>query len=152
MYHSSNLDADHLSETELNYQYLDHILFNRDIYHEFWFEPLKNSKPTGQFRLVGVILHKGDYYHRPNSTHNHDCKGDFMTIMYKRGKEWLKYHRAQVSIVDIEEATNPQYWGKPGQWTPMLMLYQEINMRNIQVQPPSEPRRDRTRTHRRGGG
>jgi len=30
-----------------------------------------------------------------------------MTIMYKHGKEWVKYHRAEVEIVDIDEATNP---------------------------------------------
>jgi hypothetical protein len=71
-----------------------------------------------------------------------------MTIVYKRGKEWLKYHRAEVEVVSIEEATNPEYWGREGGWTPMLLMYKEIYMRNIQVEPPNEPRRDRT-TRRR---
>jgi hypothetical protein len=35
-----------------------------------------------------------------------------MTIVYKRGREWTKYHRAEVEVVDIDEATNPEYWGK----------------------------------------
>jgi hypothetical protein len=30
-----------------------------------------------------------------------------MTIVYKRGKEWIKYHRAEVEVVDIDEATSP---------------------------------------------
>lgn len=73
-----------------------------------------------------------------------------MTIVYKRGKEWTKYHRAEVQTVDIDEATNPEYWGKKGGWTPMLMMYKQIYMRNIQVEQPNEPRRDRaTRTRRR---
>lgn len=72
-----------------------------------------------------------------------------MTIVYKRGKEWIKYHRAEVEIVNIDEATNPAYWGVEGGWTPMLLMYKEIYMRNIQVEPPNEPRRDRTtRRHR----
>ena len=75
-----------------------------------------------------------------------------MTFMYKRGRDWIRYHRAEVTIVDIDEATKPEYWGKEGEGTPMLLMYEEINMRNIQVEPPSETRRDRTRTHRRGGG
>jgi hypothetical protein len=53
-----------------------------------------------------VVLHKGDFYHRPKEEHKHNCKGDFMTIMYKKGKEWVKYYRATVEIVDIDEATN----------------------------------------------
>lgn len=60
---------------------------------------------------MGVVFHKGDYYHRPNSEHNHDCKGDYMTVLYKRGREWIKYHRAEVTVVDIEEACNFDYWG-----------------------------------------
>lgn len=133
---------------EIKYHFLDHILFMKDIYHEFWFETIKNSKPTGEYRLVGVVLHRGHYYHRPNECHKHNCKGDFMTIVYKRGKEWTKYHRAEVEVVDIDEATSPEYWGKEGGWTPMLLMYKEIYMRNIQVEPPNEPRRDRT-TRRR---
>lgn len=86
MYPPCHVDADLLSEAELNYQYLDNILFSRDIYHEFWFEHLKNSKPTGEYRLVGVILQKGGFYHRPNNNHVHKCKGDFMTFMYRKGK------------------------------------------------------------------
>jgi hypothetical protein len=54
--------------------------------------------------------------------------------------------------VDIEEATNPEYWGKEDGWTPVLLMYREIYMRNIQVELPNEPRRDRTTTRRRGGG
>jgi hypothetical protein len=108
MYRWDYVDADQLSEAEMNYQYLDHILFSRDIYHEFWFEPLKNAKPTGEFRLV---LHKGNYYHRPIESHKHNCRGDFMTFMYRRGKEWLRYYRGDVTLVDIDEATNSKYWG-----------------------------------------
>ena len=75
--------------------------------------------------------------------------------MYSKGREWLRYRRAQVDRVDIDEVTDPDYWGKEGQWTPVLLLYEEINMRNIQVEAPSEGRKQRTRTHRthrRGGG
>ena len=25
----------------------------------------------------------------------HNCKGDLMTLVYRRGKEWLKYHHAE---------------------------------------------------------
>lgn len=32
----------------------------------------------------------------------------------------------------------------------MLLMYKDIYMRNIEVEPPSEPRRDRTTTRRRG--
>ena len=74
--------------------------------------------------MVGIILHKGDYYHRPNADHKHNCRGDFMTFMYKRGRDWIRYHRAEVTIVDIDEATKPEYWGKEGEWTPMLLMYE----------------------------
>jgi hypothetical protein len=46
-----------------------------------------------------------------------------MTLVYRRGKEWLKYHHADVEIVEIDEATNPEYWGKEDGWTPMLLMY-----------------------------
>lgn len=86
--------------------FLDYILFTRDIYHEFWFEPIKNSKPTGEYRLVGMVMHKGDYYHRPNKDHNHPnnqtCKGDLMTFVYKRGRKWVNYNHADVHYVDVD--------------------------------------------------
>lgn len=49
--------------------YFDYRLFDLDIFHEYYFEALKGSKPTGEYRLVGIILHKGDYFHIPNAKH-----------------------------------------------------------------------------------
>ena len=98
---------------------------------------MKNAKPTGEYRLIGLVFHKGHFYHRPNPDHPHNCRGDFMTIVYRRGKEWLKYHRASVEVVDIEEATSPEHWGKENGWTPVLLMYRDIYMRNIQVELPN---------------
>ena len=33
-----------MSEEEVKYQFLDFILYKRNIYHEFCFEPIKNAK------------------------------------------------------------------------------------------------------------
>jgi len=30
-----------------------------------------------------------------------------MAIVYKRGREWVKYHGAEVEIVDINDPTSP---------------------------------------------
>jgi len=27
---------------------------------------VKGAKPTGEYRLMGLVLHKGDYYHHLN--------------------------------------------------------------------------------------
>jgi hypothetical protein len=55
--------------------FFDHILYEMGIFHNFFFEPIKNAKPTGEYRLIGMVLHKGDYYHHPDPAHKHDCKG-----------------------------------------------------------------------------
>jgi hypothetical protein len=91
-----------MDEDEIKYLFFDNILFNQNIFHEFFFEPIKNSKPTGDYRIVGAVYHRGDYYHRRKEGHKHNCKGEFMTIVYKKAKKWIKYHQANVEIVDIE--------------------------------------------------
>ena len=74
-----------------------------------------------------MVMHKGHYYHRPDSNHNHPdkqtCKGDYMTFLYKRGRKWLRFYHADVSIVDVDEVMNSKYWGKEGEWTPVLLMY-----------------------------
>ena len=146
-----SVDVGDMSDEEVKYEFLDFILYKRNIYHEFWFEPLKNAKPTGEYRLTGVVFHKGLYYHRPDESHDHpgDCRGDFMVIVYKRGQQWVRYHGAEVEIVDIAEATSPEHWGRADGWTPMLLMYREIYMRNIQVEPVNESRRDHRHPTRR---
>lgn len=102
---------------------------------------------------MGVVFQKGLYYHRPDPSHRHEngqeCRGDFMAIVYRHGQEWVKYHGAEVEIVDIHAATSPEHWGENDGWTPVLMMYREIFMRNIQVEPVNEPRKDRHTTRRR---
>lgn len=45
-----------------------------------------------------------------------------MVFSYKRGDEWLKFHDAEVEIVDLNEVLHEKYWGG-GEWTPVLGLY-----------------------------
>ena len=59
----------------MRYMFCDHLLYEMNIFHEFFFEPVKNAKQTGEYRLIGIVLHKGDYYHHPEESHKHDCKG-----------------------------------------------------------------------------
>lgn len=106
MYSYPYLDQNQYSDVEQKYLFFDSLLFSMDIYHEFFFEPIKNAKPTGEYRLTGLVLHRGDYYHRPDPSHNHNCKGEFMTIVYKRGKDWLKYVKGNVEVVTIDDATS----------------------------------------------
>lgn len=62
-----------------------------------------------------------------------------MTMVYDRGTRWLKFHRANVQVIDIEEATNEKYWGgKEGEWTPVLFMYRQIRMKHLQVEPQTK--------------
>lgn len=45
-----------------------------------------------------------------------------MIMVYKQGKDWLKFHDAEVSKVDLEEVLHEKYWGG-GEWTPALCMY-----------------------------
>ena len=56
-----------------------------------------------------------------------------MTLIYKKHRKWLQYNGAEVKLVDVEDVVTPNHWGKEGDWTPVLMMYKEIYMRNIQV-------------------
>lgn len=89
--------------------YFDEKLFTHDIFHEYYFDQLKGSKHTGEYRLIGVVFHKGKYYHHPDpshkvETHGHnkdECRGQFMVMVYKQGTEWLKFYDAQIEKVDL---------------------------------------------------
>ena len=60
------LNLSDYSETELNYMYFDNkTLFKHDIFHEYYFEQLKGSKQTGEYRITAMAFHKGEYYHHP---------------------------------------------------------------------------------------
>lgn len=112
-----------MTDVEIKYRFFDHILYEMGIFHNFFFEPIKNAKPTGEYRLIGIVLHKGDYYHHPEEAHGHGCKGEFMTLVYNNGRRWIKYKKAEVEYIDVEEAMNEKYWGKEGEWTPVLFMY-----------------------------
>jgi hypothetical protein len=45
------------------------------------------SKPTGEYRLMGLILHKGDYYHHKDECDNiqHKNKSDCIGRFYDNG-------------------------------------------------------------------
>ena len=45
-------------------------LFKYDIFHEYYFSKLKGAKQTGEYRIMGLVLHKGDYYHHRDPSHN----------------------------------------------------------------------------------
>lgn len=49
-----------------------------------------------------MVLHKGDYYHHPDSSHKHDCKGEFMTFVYSNNRKWIKYKKAEVEYIDVD--------------------------------------------------
>jgi hypothetical protein len=129
----NSLDINEMDDNEVKYQYLDHKLYKNNIFHEFFFQTLKNAKPTGEYRIIGVILHKGDYYHHPDESHKHDCRGEFQVIIYKKHRTWIKIHKANVEYVDVDEVTNSKYWGKEGDWTPVLFMYREIKMKNVKI-------------------
>lgn len=101
-------DIEEMSDIEIKYRFFDHILYEMGIFHNFFFEPIKNAKPTGEYRLIGIVLHKGDYYHIPDSSHKHefkqDCRGEFMTLVYHNNRSWIKYRKAEVEYIDVEEA------------------------------------------------
>ena len=50
---------------------------------------------------MGVIFHKGDYYHEITEEHNMEdhkhtpdqCKGETMAIVYKKNRTWIKFLR-----------------------------------------------------------
>ncbi len=52
-----------MTEYEIKYNFFDRILYEQGIFHNFFYEPIKNSKPTGEYRLTGMVMHRGDYYH-----------------------------------------------------------------------------------------
>lgn len=89
-------DIEDMSDIEIKYRFFDHILYEMGIFHNFFFEPIKNAKPTGEYRLIGMVLHKGDYYHQPDTSNKHDCQGEFMTVVYSNNRKWIKYRKAEV--------------------------------------------------------
>ena len=60
---------------------------------------------------MGVIFHKGDYYHEPNDEHTMEkhghtkdqCKGKLMTVVYKKNNIWLKFVEENVYEIKIQE-------------------------------------------------
>lgn len=60
-----------------------------------------------------------------------------MVMVYKRGEEWLKFHDAEVEKVDLNEVLHKKYWGG-GEWTPVLGLYREIMIKNIEIEVPDK--------------
>lgn len=111
-----------------------------DIFDEFYFQPEPKLKPTGEFRLMGVIFHKGDYYHEITEQHNKEehnhtpdeCKGETMTIVYKKNRVWLKFLRENAYEISLEEVqdliflkTKEAKSKDPSkeQWTPSMLLY-----------------------------
>lgn len=110
MYKKCGVDFDsEFTDNEKKYMYFDSKLFEHDIFHEYYFDQLKGSKQTGEYRIVGVVFHSGKYYHHPDSSHKevykHDkkeCRGEFMVMVYKQGKEWLKFTDANVERVTLK--------------------------------------------------
>ena len=131
-----------MTENQVKYQFLDSALYKSNLYDQYYFGNLKGSKETGEYKLIGMILHKGMYYHNKTEEHkekNHDCLGEFMTIVHKQGRKWLKFHKANVEEIDVDQATSMEYWGGKDKdlntaWTPALMLYREIKIKNIQLE------------------
>ena len=50
-------------------------LLKYDIFHEYYFELLKGSKQTGEYRITAMVFHKGKYYHHPVETHTKEEHG-----------------------------------------------------------------------------
>lgn len=73
-YKDINIEKEY-TENELKYMYFDSKLFTHDIFHEYYFDQLKGAKQTGEYRIVGVVFHKGNYYHHPDPTHKKDTDG-----------------------------------------------------------------------------
>jgi hypothetical protein len=124
--------------------YFDSKLFQHDIFHEYYFDQLKGSKQTGEYRIIGVVFHRGNYYHHADSSHKElyghsksECRGEFMVMVYRQGDQWLKFHDAKVERVDLAEVLHDKYWGG-GEWTPTLCLYREIYIKNIEIEVPDE--------------
>ena len=65
---------DDVNIMEGKYNYFDRKLYgdNNDesVFDEYYFQhPLKGSKQTGEYRLIGCVYHKGKYYHHPDPKH-----------------------------------------------------------------------------------
>lgn len=89
---------------------------------------------------MGVVYHRGRYYHHPDPTHTveihghtkEECRGEFIVMVYRRGREWLKFDDGEIEKVEIEEVLDWRYWGG-GEWTPVLCLYREISIKNVEI-------------------
>ena len=66
------------------------------------------------------------------SQYIHNCRGEFQTIVYRRGREWLKIFGSEITKTTIHEAMDRDKWGD-GEWTPLLLLYKQISF------PPLKP-------------
>lgn len=47
VYIFSILDIEEMSDVQVRYMFFDKILYDMGIFHNFFFEPIKNAKPTG---------------------------------------------------------------------------------------------------------
>lgn len=74
-----------------------------------------------------------------------------MTIVYKKGREWVKYYQANVEIIDVDVATSQEFWGKEGGWTPMLLMYKEINMKTVAIEPPRDLKKLKQERNKKAG-
>lgn len=53
-------NLDDYTRNELCYMFFDNKkLFKHDIFDEYYFKPLKNTKQTGEYRINGVVFHRG---------------------------------------------------------------------------------------------
>ena len=101
-----------MTDNQIRYQFLDQVLYEKGLYDQYYFGNLKGSKETGEYKLVGMILHRGVYYHNKTEEHkNHNCLGQFMTVVHKEGRKWLKFHKANVEEMDVDDVTSTEYWG-----------------------------------------
>lgn len=66
-----------------------------------------------------------------------ECRGEFMVMVYRKGEEWLKFHDAEIEVVKMDDVLDEKYWGG-GEWTPVLILYKEIWIKNIEIDIPDE--------------
>ena len=57
---TKGVDLKDYTAIELNYMYFEYkTLFKHDIFHEYYFEQLRGSKQTGEYRLSAMVFHKG---------------------------------------------------------------------------------------------
>ena len=90
---------------------------------------------------MGIVFHQGDFYHEPDEKHifkkeddhyKEECRGELMTVVYKKNNIWLKFLHESVYEITLEEVQDLIYIKKKEkridiprdkQWTPAMLLY-----------------------------